>query len=150
MWVPNGPASTAVTSGDTPHFGGGFDCVGPALSDFAAIDASGEALPGTPNIEGRVQAIAPDGWGGWFGSVGGQSRSNIAQVDSSLGLPTAWNPGTNDGVEALLVRGDTRYVGGEFFVAGGAARDAIAGLGAITDAPRPGTRNPTSPSHRSR
>ena len=59
------------------------------------------------------------------------------------GIPTAWNPGTDNGpVEALALRGNTIYVGGFFTAAGGQPRHNLAALDATTGAPtvwNPGT-----------
>jgi hypothetical protein len=56
-----------------------------------------------------VQALAVSGStvyvGGQFNSIGGQSRSNIAALDVTTGLVTAWNPGA-DGPLLLRPRPD--------------------------------------------
>ena len=51
--------------------------------------------------------------GGKFDTIGGQTRHNLAALDS-LGTATSWNPNVNDIVAALALSGSTLYVGGSF------------------------------------
>jgi hypothetical protein len=51
--------------------------------------------------------------GGYFTSIGGQTRNYIAALDEN-GNATAWNPDANSYVWALAVSGRTVYAGGEF------------------------------------
>jgi hypothetical protein len=53
-------------------------------------------------------------------------------VDARTGKATAWNPGANDEVVALVVSGQTVYVGGFFGSIGGQARHRIAAVDART------------------
>ena len=63
--------------------------------------------------------------GGYFTSVGGQPRNNIAAIDAPTGTVTGWNPGAFGGVGVftLAVSGSTVYVGGEFTFIGGARHE---------------------------
>jgi outer membrane protein assembly factor BamB len=83
---------------------------------------SGAANDFNPNVThsyatAYVYAIAPWGStifaGGIFNTVGGQSRTNLAAVDSSIGTPTSWNPGIGTEVRALKISHNTLYVGGD-------------------------------------
>src|SRR5262249_8441804 len=60
-------------------------------------------------------------------TLGGQFHYCIAALDLT-GTPTAWNPGANDTVRTLLVKGGAVYAGGSFTQLGGQLR---AHLGAV-------------------
>jgi hypothetical protein len=64
--------------------------------------------------------------------MGGQLRGNIAALDASTGLATAWNPGADNPVLALAVSGSTVYAGGQFTSIGGQPRSNIAALDAVS------------------
>jgi hypothetical protein len=69
----------------------------------------------------------------------------LAALDTLTGAATDWNPGADDLVNALLVRGDAVYVGGNFNHVGGQARDYLAALDATTGVPL--TWNPSPNDH---
>ena len=75
-------------------------------------------LPGT----GVVYA------GGYFTSIGGQSRSYIAALSTSTGLATSWNPIASAHVEALAMGSSVVYAGGAFMTIGGQPRSRLAAL----------------------
>jgi len=133
----NGTVNAEVLSGNTLYLGGSFTRVGPQTGSGVPLDAaSGAPVTGFPLVAGPVNAVAPDGAGGWylagsFTSVGGLARSGLAQVlaDNSV---SAWNPGANGIVRTLVVNGGVVYVGGEFSSAGGQTRSNIAALDAVT------------------
>ena len=133
----NGTVNAEVLSGNTLYLGGSFTRVGPQTGCGVPLDAvSGAPVAGFPLVLGQVNAVAPDGAGGWylggsFTSVGGLARSNLARVlaDNSV---SAWNPGANGIVRTLVVDGGVVYVGGEFSSAGGQVRSDIAALDAVT------------------
>jgi hypothetical protein len=74
--------------------------------------------------------------GGEFTSIGGQTRNDIAALDATTGLATAWDPDANNAVLALALSGATVYAGGRFSGAGptigGQSRNHIAALDATT------------------
>jgi hypothetical protein len=70
--------------------------------------------------------------GGYFTSIGGQTRTNIAALDSASGVATAWNPNAHGEVDALAVSGGTVYAGGYFTSIGGQPRNRIAALDAAS------------------
>ena len=137
-WNPNATCSnlslcnvvTALAvSGSTVYAGGEFNSMGGQLrSHIAALDAStGNATSWNPGAYGdhngqEVAALAVSGStvyaGGWFTSIGGQYRPQIAALDASTGEATSWNPSTygwNQQVVALAVGADgTLYAGGSF------------------------------------
>src|SRR5262245_27284847 len=87
-------------------------------------------------VDGPVNALVLSGTtlyvGGDFDHFGGQPRRNIAALDVSTGLATAWNPSANDEVTCLAVGGATIYTGGRFSAIGGQPRASIAALSAST------------------
>ncbi len=100
--------------------GGSFTQVGPGVRGAAGVvNVAGSSFgTGFPDVVGAVYAAVPDGSGGFylggdFTSVGGQARSDLAQVDAT-GAVTAWAPSANAPVRALAVGPDGVYAGGEF------------------------------------
>ena len=142
LWVTNGPVKAVVRSGDKIYLGGSFGTVGPATGGGVPLDASTALLPASfPKVAGTVNAVAPDGSGGWFiggdfTSVGKQPRSNLAQIASDMTI-TAWDPQAAPGgvVRALVVSGSKVIVGGDFTVIGGVGRSFIAALDVTTGVP---------------
>ena len=142
--VEGGAVKAAVADGAGGWFiGGDFTSVGDvARSQLAHLQADGTLDPvWNPGADGSVEALAVSGStvyvAGEFSSVGGASRNNIAALDATTGQATAWNPnaarqGGGQDVSALAVSGSTIYAGGSFTSIGGAMRDNIAALDAIT------------------
>ena len=89
---------------------------------------------------GRVHCLAPqpDGKilvGGFFNSLGGQSRTNIGRLNANGTLDTSFNPGANNSaylygtVNALLLQQDGKIlVGGCFSMLAGQSRTNLARL----------------------
>src|SRR5216684_6714304 len=145
-WNPN--PNTGITrlaiNGDAVYAGGGFTSLGGQNRNLlAAVDPStGRATDWNPNPEPGheglqypiISSLALSGStiyvGGFFASVGGQSRNNIAALDASSGLATDWSPNANQWVQSLAVSGDTVYAGGYFTSVGGQPRNRLAALDA--------------------
>jgi trimeric autotransporter adhesin len=135
-WNPNlnGPVAALAVSGSTVYIGGQFsgsDSVNGTLTRnyLAAVDnASGAATGWNPSPSGDVDAITVSGStiyvGGYFSSIGGQSRAYAAAVDAS-GSTDAWDPNPNDPVYALAVSGSTVYLGGIFTQLGASTRETL-------------------------
>ena len=110
----------------------------PATTSPPSTPPPASPRPGTPTPTSRSMALAVSGStvyaGGYFTSIGGQNRSEIAALDATSGLATGWDPnagGTSyHEVHTLAVSGSTVYVGGEFSTVGGQARDNLAALDA--------------------
>jgi len=67
--------------------------------------------------------------GGFFTSIGGQTRNRIARLDATTGLADSFNPNANDPVYSIAVQGDGKILaGGLFYVIGGQPRNYIARL----------------------
>ena len=145
-WDPSaryftGPAvvETLAVTGATIYAGGVFTTIGgQARNNLAALNASdGTATTWNPNPNSEVVALAtsePTGpvvyVGGFFTSIGGQTRNKIAALNASDGTATNWNPDAtaNANVLALAISGSTIYAGGNFPSIGGQARKNIAGI----------------------
>lgn len=140
-WNPgtdNSTVSTLLLSGQTLYVGGAFGLIGgQPRRALAAVDlASGQATEWAPAltewdvVNPRVRALAlVDSVlyvGGSFASVGGQERICLSGVDTTTGLPTAWNPGTDGLVWSILPSGHGLYVGGGFSRAGGVPANGLA------------------------
>lgn len=143
-WTPT-PDDVALSfggEGDTLLMGGAFHIVGAwkHRAGLAAIDiATGHVKPWNPNPNGSVcTTIAVRGGqiyvSGDFSVIGGdpQPRDCFAALDTLGGLVTAWDPGANAPGTALLLSGDTLYVGGMFNRFGGQPRNGLAAVDAVT------------------
>jgi len=146
-WDPNansGVRALAV-SGSTVYAGGEFTSIGgQGRSRIAALDAtSGDATDWNPDAHGltvspdpcdpypwelcSISALTVSGStvyvGGYFTSIGGQTRNHIAALDATANTnnATAWAPYASNAVNTLAVSGLTVYVGGCFESIGGQA-----------------------------
>ncbi|HEY3243908.1 MAG TPA: hypothetical protein VGM03_11205, partial [Phycisphaerae bacterium] len=148
-WDPNADAAvrTLAIADTTVYVGGDFNTIGGQTRKFiAALDAvldTNNAAPWNPNATYAVDGLTVSGptvyaIGGFYGtgvgnSIGGQVRNWVAALDSATGLATAWNPAPNGPVSALAAAAESIYVGGEFTVIGGQARNRIAALNPLLD-----------------
>lgn len=127
-----GPSSLLYVGGDFSAIGG------QNLSRLARISTAGAGAADAawaPQPDNNIEAIAvdPNGdvyVGGFFSTIGGQSRSRIAKVSGSgAGLADAsWNPGPVVRVYALAANATSVYVGGDFGSIGGQTRLRLAKL----------------------
>ena len=145
-WVPQGEVhAIAIDSAtNSVYLGGNFSGVVPPVPMEFGVEVDTTAgmplsLLGRPN--GRVEAVAPDGEGGWylsgdgFTSIDGLARDHIAHLAPD-GSVTDWQPemGWSDfskGCEMAKV-GNKVYIGGPFVSINGTPRDAIAVVDAAT------------------
>ncbi len=141
---PNDPVSTLAVSGTTVYAGGQFTSIGGKTRNcIAALDASGVLTSWDPNASGapicdiNALAVSKDGTAvyasGAFLTIGGQPRHNLAVLDATTGLATAWDPNPSSSrpyscISALAVSGTTVYVGGNFTSIAGQPRSYIAAL----------------------
>lgn len=142
-WNPNVPGVIVVLAPNGSKLEGlGVTDYGTQLTPLSTIDiptahaATVQVETNTygPSVlEGAGSAVCV---GGFFNSVGPEvPRNNIAAVDLTTGQPLAWNPGADNTVSALLLRGSTLYVGGLFTQIGGQARTGLAAFDTGTGQP---------------
>jgi uncharacterized delta-60 repeat protein len=139
--------SIAVQADGKILVGGVFTSIGgQTRSRMARLDAAtGLADSFDPNVNpgdpfgNGVQSIAvqADGKilaGGFFTSIGGQTRNHIARLDSTTGLADSFNPNANGiSVESVAVQADGKILVGGFFTSiGGQTRNDFARLDAAT------------------
>jgi Domain of unknown function (DUF5122) beta-propeller len=71
--------------------------------------------------------------GGFFATIGGQTRSRIARVDATIGLADSFDPNANDFINSIAVQADGKILaGGQFTNIGGQTRNRIVRLDATT------------------
>lgn len=139
--VPGFPKVTGVVHCVAPdgaggwYIGGAFTRVNGLVRNNAAHIRADLTISGwDPNVGSpgglRVNSILVHGGsvylGGFFASVGGQTRSNIAAVNRVDGAPTSWNPNANTEVHSLAANGPNIVAGGRFSSIGGQPRNNIA------------------------
>ena len=67
--------------------------------------------------------------GGYFTSIGGQTRNDIARLDATTGLADSFNPNANGAVYSIAVQADGKILAGGIFTSiGGQTRNRIARL----------------------
>ena len=133
------------SDGSTVYLGGNFTSIGgQARQGLAAINTStGLVTSFNPDhndgdyfIDGL--ALSSDNSilyvGGLFSSIGGQSRRDLAAINTSTGLATSFNPNPNDRVLnlTLTTNGSVLYVGGNFTSIGGQTRPGLAAINTST------------------
>jgi len=137
LWCTDGAVSAGALSGNLLYIGGNFAFVGPATGAGVPLDAATGAVPSSfPKVFGAVNAVVPDGSGGWFiggafSKVDGVPRSGLAHLLADMTL-SDWNPSPNQAVNALVLNGSTLYVGGSFTNIGGQTRNRIAAFDVVT------------------
>jgi trimeric autotransporter adhesin len=131
--APSSFVRTIAVHGGLVYAGGQFTSIGgQSRSRIAAIDpTTGLATAWDPQMGGGsgnhegVRALLPVGdvivAGGDFDSIGAAVRHDIAALDVSTGLATAWDPRAGDPtrtsapvVRTLLLHGDRVLAGGDF------------------------------------
>ena len=137
LWVTDGEVRAVAYKDNKIFIGGAFSKVGPMTGGFATFDAAdGSSVPPFVGVAGTVNAIIPDGAGGYyvggsFTGIKGQLRNNIAHIDAS-GSATSWSPNVTGIVHALAIQGSTVYVGGAITQVDGQPRSNLAAIDAAT------------------
>jgi hypothetical protein len=142
VWDPNadgGGIETMLLNGNDLYVGGSFFNVGGQvrnrIAKLSAIGTGQADAVWDPNANGnQVSSLAINGntlyVGGYFTSIGGLPRNNIARI-STLGAGNAiiaWNPNTDYPVRTMSLSGSDLYIGGSFGTIGGQSYPAIAKL----------------------
>ena len=135
FWLVNGPVYAVVPTEDTIYAGGEFNYVGPQTGPTALYDVPGQTNLGPlPRINGTVNAVEPDGMGGWF--VGGQFTrvsthpiNNLVHILPDLSVDESWDAGIpTTRVYALALHEGRLYIGGQFQKVGGVTQQNLAGV----------------------
>ena len=158
QYVPRPQVAALALAGDTLYAAGNFTRIGgQARAGLAMLNPStGDALEWTapypgPQWEGfpprLCQSIAVSAGtvyvGGWFESIGDESRPFAAALNAATGTLTAWNPKPDIAVYAMATRGDTIYLGGIFSLVGEwKHRAGLAALDLTTGMVKPWNPNP--------
>ena len=125
--VASDVVQSIVVSGSTIYVGGHFGFIGgQPRNRIAALDAgTGLATAWNPNagaINTAVRSLAISGSrvfvGGWFSTLGGQTRKLLGAVDITSGSATSWDPSatgsTFDQVYTLALGGSRVFAGGSY------------------------------------
>lgn len=125
------------------YIGGDFTYVGPNTGSLAIFNqTNGKTINTLPKVNGTVRALVTDEAGGIilggnFTKVDGVPRNRLARLTPEFKLDTAWNPGANGEVFALLRICNKLYVGGAFTEVSWARRNKIAVLNVLSAQPLP-------------
>ncbi len=127
-----GAVEVCVPDGDGGLLlGGHFVAIGGVpRAGLAHIRSDGSLGSWAPRVTGTVLTLARQGGvvyiGGAFDRVNGESRRNLAAVDTLTGNLLPWDPHPNGRVLALLTDSMGVFVGGEFDSIAGEAHWALA------------------------
>jgi hypothetical protein len=165
-WDPRASSNvTALAYADNTIYAGGvFTNIGGAERlRLAALNTNGVATSWNPNVLGRASVgifalLAADAnqlyVGGNFTNISGTARNSLALLSRSVATVQPWNPSPgittanqSPSINAMLLSGNTLYVGGDFSNNGGQPRLRLAGLDITTgnaQAFNPGASNPVT------
>jgi hypothetical protein len=139
--VTDGTVHGTTVSGNTLYVVGDFRAMGKYTGSFVGIDTATAKVTDHatwPIVNGPVFEAIPDNSGGWiiggqFTAVGDSARNNLAQIDAA-GHVTAFNPSPDSIVKALVLEGNSLYLGGYFHHVSGVTRNYAAKLNFTTGA----------------
>lgn len=133
------------------YLGGQFGTMGAgspvARVGLSAVDAvTGTLQPWNPTTNNIVRAMAIQGStmyvGGYFTTLGGNTRLRIGAVDLTTGVASSWNPRSTGVVFALAATASKVYVGMQPDSIGGQIRRGIATIDATTGLADPWNPDP--------
>lgn len=150
-WWPG--VATIWATATSVYIGGNFTIMGGQVRNgIAEIDvATGVVSPWNPNGTSPWNGNANAVWtlalsgtsmyvGGTFLQMGGQFRNFVAEVDTTTGNATAWNPSADSIVTNMIVTPTVVYTGGWFNNIGGQYRLGFAAVDRAS-----GTSTPWNP-----
>ena len=126
-WGVDGSVSAQAMGPDgTRYIAGSFNNIGISIGSGEAFSTGDHAQSlGMPRVNGPINAIESDGFGGWyiggrFSSVDGKPRNNLAHINHQ-GVLTSWAPsieasvdGIGSSVTAIAADKNAIYIGGDF------------------------------------
>jgi hypothetical protein len=132
----DGQVDALAVQGSTLYVGGEFGQVGGNVHNgLAAVDTGSGALTGFDahlQLFDTVKTLAPAGGtifiGGDFSQIQGQPRMQLGEVDAQTGAVTPFRADLDGTAVALLHRGNTLYLAGQFNHVGGVARTGFASI----------------------
>lgn len=143
LWKPNPGNNYRISlDGRKLYVGGSFTFVTPPTGGVGAIAKATEALtsPSKCNyfrvyaVSGGldITSIVSDGEGGVFiagefGTILGQTRTNIARIKSDCTLHS-WNASTNAKIESMVLSDGKLFIGGNFTTVNGITKNYLAAL----------------------
>lgn len=133
----NNRVRTVYLSKNVLYAGGDFTAIGGASrATLAAIDpATGAATTWNPSPVGSfgllyINDIVAKGDSvyvcGYFNTIGGVSRNDLAAINRNTGATLAWNPGPNSSADKLAIDSQYLYVSGAFYIISGQTRNNVA------------------------
>lgn len=145
--VPWGQFHSMAVSSNRIYVGGTFNYLNNQIRNgLGAIDiSSGNLLPWDPN---PIHNSGPDITTlflkdsvlyacGYFSTIGGQQRHNIACLDTIMGNATTWHPVPNSRVQTFLIHDSLMYIGGNFTLVGAQAHQRVALISLTTGLAKP-------------
>ena len=126
---PNGGVATMKVEGNSLYAAGGFSSWGQSAQGLAKINnATLKSDAEYPQTNGTVEAILPDGSGGYFiggsfSTVGNQSRQNLAHILSNGSVDPAFNVSVNGLIRCFATDGTNLYFAGSFTQVGTTTRN---------------------------
>jgi hypothetical protein len=121
------------------YVGGVFSSIqGVGRANAAAVNlVTGAASSWNPNPNGSIRRMIITGTTvlacGEFTTIGGRSRTGLAQLNTTNGNATAsWNANSDDYVYDFALSGTTLHVGGAFTTIGGQPRSNVGAIHAAT------------------
>jgi trimeric autotransporter adhesin len=134
----DGTVLATAAGADRIYVGGDFSLLGRPTGSWASIGADGKPAAGRPPLFGTVDEAVSDGSGGWFvagriNAVGSVVRAaKVVHLRPNGELDRSWRLAIQggDGVSALVRRGGTLFLAGDFRKVGGQVRQGIAAVSA--------------------
>lgn len=149
--APDGTINALAYDNGNVFVGGSFNTIGgQSRSKLAAVNAvTGLSTTWNPSpgpAGSQILSIAVAGnlvyTGGFFTSIGGQSRNRIAALDMSTGAATSWNPNSSHNVRSVSIGSNSIFAGGDFTTIGGQSRNFLAALDLVSGASSSWNPNP--------
>jgi hypothetical protein len=144
MPVTNGPVKAIVRIGDRAYIGGDFSRIGrPSGSGVALDSASGKRDARWPSVAGgQVNAVVPDGSGGWyiageFSHVGGIARSGLAHLRADRSVDRDWRPSVDGSAVDTMAASRHRIYVASSLTSFGARRRFLVAFDRATGRPDP-------------